>query len=165
MSGTCLRGDCQQLFRSHFRQRSGGRWEADQPVILLGLGRSLTRAEPAGVRIFCRCDERGVTQFRARRSELGGLFPCSAPRQEGGSRTPAIFTFSAYRLKVFASRAGSGVPPSVAIRRTMLICRSLYRFSSRFASMNFSMANSISLRVCAADIWVRMRALPCGTTG
>ena len=37
--------------------------------------------------------------------------------------------------------------------------------SSRFTETNASTTRSRSSRVCAALIWVRMRALPCGTTG
>jgi hypothetical protein len=43
--------------------------------------------------------------------------------------------------------------------------REHYRFRSCFTSANFSIANARSVWVCAAEIWVRMRALPCGTTG
>ena len=37
--------------------------------------------------------------------------------------------------------------------------------SSFFTAANALIAFSKSSRECAAEIWVRMRALPCGTTG
>ena len=39
------------------------------------------------------------------------------------------------------------------------------RPQSRLAAAKAASASSSSARVCAADIWVRMRALPCATTG
>jgi hypothetical protein len=42
---------------------------------------------------------------------------------------------------------------------------SSHRPNSDLASAKRAMANSRSRRECAAEIWVRMRALPCGTTG
>src|SRR4029077_4002548 len=44
-------------------------------------------------------------------------------------------------------------------------CRLYRSFSSSFVSAKALTANSKSSRECAAETWVRTRAVPCGTTG
>ena len=46
-----------------------------------------------------------------------------------------------------------------------VLCRQTYMPSSRLAFLNASTAKSMSAKLCAAESWTRMRALPFGTTG
>jgi hypothetical protein len=99
--------------------------------------------------------------------EIGGRFECSERltfmRFIGRKSRQSFFSMplSGFYLKVLRITGANILRSSDVLG----MYRMPYRFNSLLASVNFSIANSISFRLWAADIWVRMRALPCGTTG
>ena len=81
--------------------------------------------------------------------------PGSQSRRQGVSPTGAAAAPGSAAVRIAAQSAGA----------ESFRLRGVYSPSSFFAVLNAATARSMSSKLCAAESWTRMRALPFGTTG
>ena len=130
-----------------------GKTKEDQPVEKPGVvkGRLPLKLYSGSDGMHVRTDE-----------NLQAFVPCGFCRPGANTRGKTRENSKKWRLATFSTLSK---PKYLGL---LLICRVLdadYRPISSFTSLKHLTANSRSSLLCPADTWVRIRALPIGTTG